>query len=436
MISSSSDLKTAQLAIDAEALAIAVEGMPLATLLDEVVAFLYSYMIMSTEQMDLLALWIAHTHSISAFEVTGYIFAKSGTKRSGKTRLLEIIRAFVSCPLKASNISIAALARSANTHTLLIDEVDTIFSKSGAKSEQQEGLRGILDDGYRSDGLYVRWNPNTNSLDKIPVFGAKAFGGIGSLPGTLEDRCFILHLERKKRSDRTVGHWRNAEGGKAAAPIRGGLQQWATTATEYLAAARPAEPEQLDDRAQEIWEPLFAVAQLAGDDWPERCWNAALAISSETIKEDDSLAVQLMADVRTCFAHYSYQDRLLSKQICEFLNGLDDAQWSGWNKPHGIQTRDLPRLLKPFRISSSQMRNGPVSGKGYYLSSFTEAWDRYLPSLVELNETPETVDIKPSWKAPETIAPDSANVSDSPQIETSYDISNVSARKPQREGEL
>ena len=38
--------------------------------------------------------------------------------------------------------------------------------------------------------------------------------------------------------------------------------------------ARPEIPDALDDRAEEAWEPLFAIALLAGGDWPDRTWMA------------------------------------------------------------------------------------------------------------------------------------------------------------------
>ena len=97
-------------------------------------------------QANTLALWVAHTHGVAAADVTPYISISSAEKRSGKTRLLEVLELLVSNPLQAANISDAALYRAIGdsespTPTVLIDEVDAIF---GTKAREREELRGLL----------------------------------------------------------------------------------------------------------------------------------------------------------------------------------------------------------------------------------------------------------------------------------------------------
>jgi len=63
-------------------------------------------------------------------------------------------------------------------------------------------------------------------------------------------------------------------------PLRQELETWAVDNIATLAAARPELPDELGDRAQDVWEPLLAIAELAGGDWPERARTAAVALSS------------------------------------------------------------------------------------------------------------------------------------------------------------
>lgn len=50
------------------------------------------------------------------------------------------------------------------------------------------------------------------------------------------------------------------------------------------------------------WEPLFAIADQAGGNWPQRARDAVLALNSPELKDDQSLGVQLLSDIRMIFA--------------------------------------------------------------------------------------------------------------------------------------
>ncbi len=64
-------------------------------------------------------------------------------------------------------------------------------------------------------------------------------------------------------------------------------------------------PDVLDDRAEEAWEPLFAIAELAGGHWPERAWQAALELSASREAEDEALGTWLLRDVRAVYAPHA-----------------------------------------------------------------------------------------------------------------------------------
>src|SRR4051794_7858052 len=170
-------------------------------LLDDLVTFVRRFVVLSGAQADAVALWTLHTHAFDAADVTPYLAITSAEKRSGKTRLLEVLELLVRAPLPTSNISDAALFRAIAelSPTLLFDEVDAIF---GPKARDREDLRGMLNAGYRRGAVARRMGgPKMTTLEAFPVFCAKAFAGIGELPDTLRDRSIRLRLERRTREE-------------------------------------------------------------------------------------------------------------------------------------------------------------------------------------------------------------------------------------------
>src|SRR4051812_7141426 len=100
----------------------------LARLLDEIVVFLRRYVVLTAEQADAIALWIAHTHALDAFEQTPYLAITSAEKRSGKSRLLDVLTLVVARPWRALSPTEAVAFRKIekDVPTLLLDEVDAI----------------------------------------------------------------------------------------------------------------------------------------------------------------------------------------------------------------------------------------------------------------------------------------------------------------------
>ena len=79
-------------------------GSDLAAVLDQIVEFVRRFVVLSDVQADAIALWVAHTHAVDAADATPYIAITSAEKRSGKTRLLEVLELLVREPLPTANI--------------------------------------------------------------------------------------------------------------------------------------------------------------------------------------------------------------------------------------------------------------------------------------------------------------------------------------------
>ncbi len=76
--------------------------------------------------------------------------------------------------------------------------------------------------------------------------------------------------------------------------------RWAADHVSALEGADPGTPAALNDRMRDNWYPLLAIADAAGGAWPEEARRAAVALAGTD--GEDSLATELLADVRGLFA--------------------------------------------------------------------------------------------------------------------------------------
>ena len=243
-------------------------------LLEDVRAFICRYVVLSPAQADAVALWVLHTHSFDAAETTPYLEISSAEKQSGKTRLLETLELLVANPWLTGRVSISALARKvhADQPTLLLDESDALFGGDKAHSEE---LRGILNSGFRRGGkctINVPTGQNGWTPTDFSVFCAKAIAGLGTLPDTLASRSIPIRL-RRRRNDEEVEKFRYRGAKELAQPLRERLERVMPPCVEALVEitdAGPSMPPGLSDRSEDVWEPLMAIADLAGGDWPQR----------------------------------------------------------------------------------------------------------------------------------------------------------------------
>jgi hypothetical protein len=348
-----------------------------AELLESLAAYVRRYVVLSDEQALLLALWTVHTHALDAADTTPYVNIKSAEKRSGKTRLLEVLSLVVARPWLTGRVTAAVLVRktSAEQPSLLLDESDAAFR---ADREYAEALRGILNTGFRRGGvasLCVGQGANLTYKD-FPVFCPKAIAGIGKLPDTVADRSIPIELRRRRAAEK-VDRFRFRKAEATALPLQRGAAAWAAAHLENLKGREPDLPEELDDRAQDIIEPLLTIADTVGGEWPEKARRAALILLTGEEREDsESLGVRLLHDVRDIFDEEK-AERLSTSTILEKLHDADEAPW-GSLRGEPLDARSLARLLKPYGIRPKQIREGEQTHKGYKREDFEDAWSRYL----------------------------------------------------------
>jgi hypothetical protein len=351
----------------------------LAHALDLTRDFLTRYVVFaSPEQADAAALWTGHTWTYDESDTTAYLAIQSPEKRSGKTRLLECLRLVVRQPLPMAGASIAALFRLIEERhpTLLIDEADAAFGKRGPDTED---LRGLLNNGYRRGIPYWRvvGEGKKMHVESFDVFCPKAVASIGRLPDTVQDRSIVLALKRRARHE-PVERFRFRQAEQETATIR---EWWESLAAKPSLPEQADVPAELDDRASDSWEPLLMLADVAGGAWPAKARRAAVLLSGGAAPEDDTLSVQLLADVRFVFADRK-AERLPTAVLLERLHALEDSPWADY-RDRGLKPHGLSRLLRPYAIGPRLLKFGAQPARGYELEQFADAFARYLPLSVQ-----------------------------------------------------
>ncbi|MGW3567269.1 DUF3631 domain-containing protein [Streptomyces sp. NPDC000941] len=332
-----------------------------------------------------VALWDAHAHLLDCFDSTPRLAFLSPEPGSGKSRALEIVETLVPQPMVAVNASAAALFRAVSgaegRPTILFDEIDTVF---GPKAGDNEELRGFLNAGHRRSGVTYRCvgDGGNQSVQAFPSYAGVAVAGLGSLPDTILTRSVIIRMRRRARNEK-VQPFRQRIHTQEGHALRDRLAAWADSVRHLVDGVFPDMPEEVTDRPADVWEPLIAVADAAGGDWPERARAACLELVNAAKADDKgSVGIRLLTDLRDHVLNGI--DRLPTVAVLERLHSLDEAPWADMGgKP--LDSRGLAKLLREYMTADNRpvtARNIKTGGgvlKGYYAADLADAWARYCP---------------------------------------------------------
>ncbi|WP_308812086.1 DUF3631 domain-containing protein [Pseudomonas oryzihabitans] len=348
-----------------------------ANLLDEVAKAIRRHVIADPATIHAAALWAAFTWFVDVVDVAPIANITAPEKRCGKTVLLGVLARLACRPLAVSNIAPAALFRTLErwTPTLLIDEVDAFLTA-------HDEARGILNAGFTRDTAFViRCVGDDHLPTRFNVWGAKALCGIGKIADTLADRSIPLRLRRKLPGERSV-KIRHADA-EAFSVLVGKLARFAIDNRDAIRTARPSEVDGLNDRANDCWEPLLAIAEMAGGNWPRLARLAAVTLHGLE-EEAPSIGAELLASIREAFDGRR-AERLSTADLLYALAEDEEAPWAAWNRGRPMTPHQLSNRLSEFGIKSSTQRIGPKTAKGYKREQFQEAFNRYLSA-----DTPNT----------------------------------------------
>jgi putative DNA primase/helicase len=351
----------------------------IAPVLDQASELILSYMAMDQHWGDVVALWCLHTYAIACFPVSPRLAVESPTHECGKSTLLNIVRELVYRPLKTSNIQPAGIFRVAEQYspTLIIDEGDAFL-------HDNEPLRGILNSGHAKGDVVIRVEGDPLTPRPYRVFGACAFGLIGDLPSTLQSRSIACKLKRATAAEATrLVPFRTDKPAGACSDIAAKFWRWAEDHGAGLTATDP-DMSGMINRRRDNWRVLYALADVAGGDWPRKIRSAAVAVNGMPDALPQNL--ELLSDIRGIVLDVDGRERferISSADLLAALVSLDSRPWADWKSGKPMSAKALANELKPFSIFP-----GSDGGhRGYVVGSMVDAFARYLdPQSVNVSE--------------------------------------------------
>jgi putative DNA primase/helicase len=174
-----------------------------------------------------------------------------------------------------------------------------------------------------------------------------------------------------------VERWLAQRVGPDAEKLRAACSAWAHHNVQAISdAPEPSFPDALGDRACEVWWSLLTIADLVGQDWPQRAREAARALSAGGDVSDEAPEHErLLEDIRNAFGE---DGTIFTKTLLHKLGADEEGPWAAKRDGKGLNPYGLASLLRPFGIKSRTVRIGAATAKGFHLEQFDDAFARYL----------------------------------------------------------
>lgn len=352
-----------------------LKPIPAEELFSDLVELLKRYIIMSDHDAIAMALWIIHTYCYRQFSHSPLLLINAPERACGKSVALGVVAKLVPRPLECANITVAALFRVVQNRnpTVLIDEADTFL-------DGKPDLAGILNKGYEQGGMVLRVETVGDRLVEVGyrVFGPKALAGITlerCLPDATLSRGIQISMRRKVKGEE-VERLRNINLAELSR-LRSQIHRFVSDSEAQIQEGTSDLPEELSDREQDNWEPLFTIASCIGSQCLELAREAALSVKAATL-EPQSASNNLLSDIYELLS--GYQERYIpTSTLVEMLTKDPDMGWGTYNKGFPLTPRQLARNLQPYRIRPKTVRMSTAqTPKGYEVYEFQDAFVRYL----------------------------------------------------------
>lgn len=355
--------------------------------------------------LDVLALWAAHTHVAFETYTTPRLMLDSTMPGSGKTTVLEHLQRLSLSPIQAASISSPALlARMLDKQmrTILIDEVDRSLDP---KKPGVEDLIAILNSGYKRGATRPVLVPTKGGdwdVSEMSTFSPVAMAGNAPhLPDDTRSRCIRVLLMPDLYGTVNPSDWEEVE--IDALDLGASLADAMERFREDIRISRPELPEGCTGRMREKWGPLARVAAVAGGTWP--------AVVAELIERDikevamereEGLlnlppAMVLLKDLHAIWADH---ERFLATSA--IIGRLIDHNPEYWGEVSSYGKRLTAQRMGRMLVQGAKVHSTRNAEKtrGYTRDQFAKAWRQLGITLsiepVEPVQTVTTLSIEPA----------------------------------------
>jgi Protein of unknown function (DUF3631) len=357
-----------------------------ATILNDVVALIKRYMHLKNEsEADMVALWCAQTHIYNRFLRTPFLHVTSPDGTCGKSTLKDIVELCVNKPNSLANTTIAVYFRLADKHkpTMLLDEADKWLN-----GENKE-LVGAINAGWQAGSPFPRCEGDGNEVRWFDTFTPVALFGIGMLPANLHQRTLSVRLEKidTKKPEEAVKLWTvPAQQAEKESSYDRKIARWLRDSIDKLSVT-PEMPAGIDARLADNWRPLFAVAQMAGGDWPERALKALCKLYRPDL-DPKEIRTRLLCDLRPLVeeATENGKEWLPTEEILDYLTQDPEKIWNEACRGfRPINEKWLASKLSP--ITSKRFRDEAYRRvRGYLAAELLNEISRYAPEPIQEEE--------------------------------------------------
>jgi hypothetical protein len=306
-----------------------------------------------------LPLWTIGTYAYSVFGHYGYLFFYSTLMRSGKTRVQEVLSHLAFEATTPQNAPTPATIREMASEGRTV-QLDTLERWEDKSQESFAAAMEILDAGFRSGGQVPKMVPAGNGKwvkEVYPVYAPYVLSGISrdSLSETALDRAFAFEMVRKPiRVTKERYIFEACE--RRCKNVRGSVYIWALQNAKalselYHCAQLDADVRNLhlNDRAADIWQPIFAVALAVNMPKNSKEWADLTALAVELGGDPDYAEEQRQLGIVRTLRGLVNQDRKVIGMTSELLQPIVAA---------GIQIEDLEltHLLHQWGFVQKEIR--------------------------------------------------------------------------------
>jgi hypothetical protein len=359
-----------------------------AELLTDVHDWLGRFIVTTTDNdLDLLALWAAHTHLVEETFTTPRLQIDSPIPECGKTTVLEHLHRLCRRPVQMAVVSSSAVIVrmiDIEIRTLLIDEADRSLKKDRPGIED---LYGVLNSGYKLGAtrpVLVKGKGDDWAPREMSTFAPVALAGNQpALPDDTRSRILRVLLLPDFAGNAEESDWELIEA--EAKGLGNQLATWADQVRDEVRKSRPTMPKGIIGRFREKWQPLRKVADAAGGRWPGIADELALQDKAE---HDDSKEAGLITDkpgvVLLRHLYELWPDALDFWPTLLLVPTLVAEHPSMWGEQSSYGRELTPQrmgqmLVSNYRIESK--RQGHGTPRGYYRNHLTKAWQSMGISL-------------------------------------------------------
>ena len=296
----------------------------------------------------------------------------------GKTVLMtHMVGNMVNKPQTVELMKAAPFFRLAEAYhpTYLIDEMDVFI-------QDDSDLLAAVNNGWEPHGGVPRCVGEDNEVRIFSTHCPVAMAGIElnkKLPATTISRSIVVNLERAaidEMEDENIYDSKLHK--KALLDVGRKFARWCDDHKREIRNTKPLLPPKIRNRLADKWGPIFAIAQVAGGDWPEK---AKKALLGQVDMSEPSKGLMLLSDIMSVLTpgEQHIHTKELIRRVCE----IEDSPWGDYNfrqredDRRQIQDRQLSNLLKRYNIHPKKVRVGK-SLQGYERKELQKAFDRYV----------------------------------------------------------